>query len=131
MCRVVWIFFAVFQLQLEAKVYILFPFLNEYEILKIHLEELYNYVDYFVIGESCETFWGEKKPYNFNNNQELYSKYLDKIIYIKIASQNLVESGNASVDAWEREHWQRNQLSRGLKNARPNDVIILADGLVA
>jgi len=46
----------------------IFPFFNEFEILKIRLEELYNFVDKFVIVENNYSFRGNKKEYNFEKS---------------------------------------------------------------
>lgn len=45
-------------------VYDCFTFFNEYELLELRLETLYNAVDYFVISESNKThanYLGKKK----------------------------------------------------------------------
>ena len=66
-------------------------FFNEDFILDIRLNELNQYVDKFVIVESNFTHSGEKK--NFNFQIEKYSKFKNKIIYIKIKDKpkNLIE----------------------------------------
>lgn len=43
------------------KIYDCFTFFNELDLLEIRLEELYNYVDYFVIVEANKTHAGEIK----------------------------------------------------------------------
>ena len=47
------------------KVYDVFSFYNEFEILEIRLKELWNTVDYFVILEASTTFVGNSKEYLF------------------------------------------------------------------
>lgn len=113
--------------KLEGKIYCCFPFFNEYELLEMHLAELYPYIDYFVIEESCQTFRGTPKPYNFETNKDRYAKFLDKIIYIKTDSRNLHLIGNPHIDTWNREFWQREQLMNGLVNANDDDIIIVTD----
>ena len=59
-----------------------FPFFNEFDILKIRFEELYDVVDYFVIVEADHTHTGKPKPWNFEENKFRYSQYASKIISI-------------------------------------------------
>ena len=54
------------------KVYDMFSFYNEFEILEIRLKELWDTVDYFVLVESNTTFTGLPKEYFFENNNSLY-----------------------------------------------------------
>ena len=66
-----------------VKVYDCFIFFNELDLLELRLETLDPYVDHFVISECDSTFSGEDKPFYFEENKEKFSKFLDKIIYIK------------------------------------------------
>ena len=61
-----------------------FLFFQELELLEVRLNYLYPIVDKFLIVEAPQTFKGNRKNYNFQNNIERYTKYLDKIIYFKI-----------------------------------------------
>lgn len=63
-----------------------FLFFQELDLLEIRLEYLSPYIDKFIIVESCQTFKGEKKAYNFEINKKRFEKYLSKIIYYKIDS---------------------------------------------
>jgi beta-1,4-mannosyl-glycoprotein beta-1,4-N-acetylglucosaminyltransferase len=71
---------------MTGKVYICMQFFNEYEILKLKLEEIYDVVDYIVITEGTSTHTGIPKPLNFYNNKHLFDKYLGKIIYQPISN---------------------------------------------
>jgi hypothetical protein len=103
------------------KIYDCFTFYNEFDLLEIRLEELYDVVDYFVIVEGNRTFQNSSKPYLFLENISRYEKYHDKIIHITV--DDMPESS----DAWARETHQRNQIVRGLTNAQPDDIIIISD----
>lgn len=104
------------------KIYDCFMFLNEFEVLELRLEELYPYVDKFVIVEACETHRTAKpKPFYFELNKERYAKYADKIIHIKLTEH--IEGQ----DGWVRENWQRNQIMRGLTQCHPEDLILISD----
>ncbi|PCI78293.1 hypothetical protein COB21_01320 [Candidatus Aerophobetes bacterium] len=104
-----------------AKVYDCFMFFNEYDILDIRFHELYDHVDHFVIVESCEGHAGLPKEFNFEKNKEMYAQFLDKVIYIKLHERQ------TTGDPWIREHYQRNQIMRGLVNCGPEDVIFISD----
>lgn len=104
------------------KIYDCFIFYNELDVLEVRLEELNEVVDYFVLVESTHTFTGIPKPLYFKENKDRFKKYSDKIIHIV--------SENPYIDSqkhWEREEYQRNQISIGIKHAKKNDLIILSD----
>ena len=61
-----------------------FMFNNELDVLNFRLHELTDYVDKFVIYENCWTFSGNKKPLYFEDNKEMFSKFSDKIVHIKL-----------------------------------------------
>lgn len=105
----------------ETKIYDCFCFYNEFEILKMRLEELWDHVDYFVLVESIETQRGDTKPLYFENHKESFSKYLEKIIHVKI------EEHHPEFSFWERENYQRNCIMRGLKKCKACDIIIISD----
>jgi beta-1,4-mannosyl-glycoprotein beta-1,4-N-acetylglucosaminyltransferase len=64
-----------------AKVFDVFTFFNELDLLELRLEMLDPYVDKFVIVECIETFSGKQKPLYFQDNKERFSKYLHKIYH--------------------------------------------------
>jgi hypothetical protein len=105
----------------KPKIYDCFLFFNELELLDIRLHELYPYVDHFVIVEAKETFRGKDKPLYFAENKERFAAFQDKIIHV------VVEERIETQDPWEREHFQREQVMRGLKDCRKNDVILISD----
>ena len=102
------------------KIYDGFTFFNELDLLELRLEELYDYVDYFILVESDRTFTNIPKPYHFEENKHRYSKFLDKIRHIKIES-------NKYDDPWANEHHQRNCIMQGCMDASPDDVIVISD----
>ena len=61
-----------------------FLFFQELDLLEIRLRYLYPFVDKFIIVESCQSFTGRRKEFNFEKNIKRYDKYLKKIIYFKI-----------------------------------------------
>jgi beta-1,4-mannosyl-glycoprotein beta-1,4-N-acetylglucosaminyltransferase len=122
---VVWIVFSffafdAFSINHQTKIYDCFLFYNELEVLEIKLNELYDYVDYFVIVESKESFRGNPKTLYFYENKERFNKFLDKIIHVVAGN---VETNNP----WEREAYQRNQIMQGLTCCKKCDIIIIED----
>jgi len=105
----------------SPKIYDCFLFYNELDLLEVKLNELYNYVDYFVIVESVETFRGNPKPLYFQENKERYAKFTDKIIHVVLTEKQTTDN------PWEREEYQRNQISRGLFGCKLNDIVIIED----
>ena len=53
------------------------PFFNELDILKLRMEIMNPYVDYFVLEESTVTFSGESKRMIFAENRHLFDKFKD------------------------------------------------------
>ena len=104
---------------MRSKIFDCFVFNNENDLLKIRLNILNKFVDYFKIVEAGETHSGIKKKFNFNINNYLLFK--EKIIYkkIKVFPKNL--------NAWGRENFQRNYIANLLQKANNNDYILISD----
>jgi hypothetical protein len=103
------------------KIYDCFLFFNELELLEIRLNELYDHVDHFVLVEATESFRGRPKPLYYRDHQERFRKYANKIIHVILDEPLITE------DLWAREAFQRNQILRGLKRCRLNDLILISD----
>lgn len=103
------------------KIYDCFTFYNELDLLEIRLEELYTTVDHFVLVEAAQTFTNRSKPFLFEENKSRYSKWLDKIIHIK------VDDMPGGSNPWLNEQHQRNAIMRGLVNANHKDIVIVSD----
>lgn len=111
-----------------GKVYDCFTFFNEFEVLEIRLNELYDYVDKFIIVEASTSHRGLPKSFGFESRKDMYKKFADKIVYIKIFEKNeLADDGTYLGSAWERENYQKNQVMRGLRNCSPDDLILFSD----
>ena len=63
------------------KVYDVFNFFNEFDVLAIRLHILNDYVDYFVLVESRMTHSGLPKELLYEKNKHLYEKFNHKIIH--------------------------------------------------
>ena len=101
------------------KVYDCFSYWDEDLLLEIRLNILNDYVDYFVIVEGNKTWQNNTKKLQFNINN--FKKFKDKIIYVP------VEDMPDGDDPYTRENHQRNCISRGIKNAQEEDLIMISD----
>ena len=119
-------------------IYDCFTFLNENLLLEIRLNELNSVVDKFVIVEATKTHSGKLRKLCFNKNNESFKPFLNKIIYIPIDFPNDLDVNyirqyinldhvKLNTEAWLREIFQRNSISKGLKNAKSNDIIMISD----
>lgn len=107
-----------------TKVIIGFTFYNEINMLETHLTELYDYVDAFILVEANVTFTGKPKPFYFEQNKDIYAKFLDKIVHIKVT--DMPNTGNA----WDNEAFQRNCITRGIhkiSGISRSDILVICD----
>ena len=77
------------------KIYDCFSFYNEFDILEIRLQELYDHVDYFIIAEASTTHTGNPKPFYLLDNWERFKPYADKIRHVKVEDMPGVQNGGA------------------------------------
>ena len=119
------------------KIFDCFMYFDEEMILDLRLNILNKYVDYFVIVESTFTHRGEKRELKFNQNK--FEHFKDKIIYLiydqipeNIEDINTKDTENEKsrkliMNAVFRENGQRNFISKGLKNAESEDIVLISD----
>lgn len=156
MVKKVWIFVAVILLvvillfvfsrkkecmERTRKVIDTFTFFNELDLLEKRLVYMDPYVDYFVISESPTTHSGNEKPFYFEQNADRFSKWKDKIVYIKTKPLGdgfwdrekykhlIINHSNRedSWERWEREGQQRFAIEEELKNFDDTDIVIHSD----
>ena len=101
------------------KIYDCFMYWDEDLILDLRFNILNKYVDKFVIVESNKTWQNNHKDLKFDIKK--FKNFKDKIIYIPV--KNMPEGKNP----WVRENFQRNCINLGLKEADPDDLIIISD----
>ena len=114
--------------------------LHDYDedlLLDIRLNALDKYVKKFVITEATYTHNGSKKKLNFNINK--FDKFKDKIEYIVVDQQppdikelqindtDKIKEEKLILNGMARDYFQRENLSRGLKNLNDDDLIIISD----
>jgi beta-1,4-mannosyl-glycoprotein beta-1,4-N-acetylglucosaminyltransferase len=112
-------------------------YFDEEVVLDVRLNTLNEFVDYFVIVESIYTHKGNLRELKFNHKK--FEKFKDKIIYIideetypQTDEINTEDSeGEKSIkaifNAAYRENGQRNLITRGLKKANDEDIIMVSD----
>ena len=119
------------------KIFDCFMYFDEDVVLDVRLNLLNEHVHKFVIIESIFNHKGEKREPQFNIDK--FSKFKEKIIYIlKDDVPSEIETigehdsekevfRKSILNALKRENLQRNSISEGLKDARPDDWIIISD----
>lgn len=97
-----------------------FLFYNEVKLLEMRLKELAGVVDAFVVVESMVTFTGKSKRLFFQENAAKFSGA--NIVHV-------VVDDTPDGMPWQREEYQRNQISCGLNHldAAPSDLIHISD----
>ena len=109
-------------------VYDCFSFYNELDLLEIRLNVLKDVVDKFVIAEATQTHTGKPKPLYYEENKSRFAAFSDRIIHIVVDDfPSPPETYTLRQASWMRENWQRNALSRGLRCAKSDDMILISD----
>ena len=104
-----------------TKIYDCFTFFNEFDLLELRLQELYDHVDYFVLVEANRTFQNNTKPFYYQENIDRFAPWMDKILSISLTNMP------ADTDTWGRERHQRDAILNGLYEAHDNDIIMISD----
>ena len=112
-------------------------YFDEDLLLDIRLNSLDKFVKKFVITEATYTHNGSKKKLNFDINN--FKKFKDKIIYLVVDKQpenilDLVDNDSSAkkgekliLNGMARDCFQRENLSRGIKEALNDDLILISD----
>ena len=131
-------------------IYDCFNFFNELDLLEIRLNTLYEYVDKFVLVESNKTHSGLAKDFIYDKNKDRFSKFLDKIIHIKLTDVpdnfsnlsytedveynkiiNFINNTSAfnkhTQPHYGRDFYQKEAIRFGLRDCCENDIIISSD----
>ncbi len=119
------------------KIFDCFMYFDEDVVLDLRMNILNKHIDYFVIVESTFTHKGDKRKLKFNIDK--FSKFKDKIIYLVYDNepkniQRILDEDNETqksvkyiYNAAFRENGQRNFITKGLKDAQPDDLILISD----
>ena len=108
-----------------VKIYDTFMFNSELEMLELRLHTLGPVVDVFVLVEGGETFQGQPKPFRYHDNRQRFAPILEQygceLIHVPVKQFPITSN------PWEAEYFQRNAILRGLKEAHPDDLILVSD----
>jgi Glycosyltransferase family 17. len=119
------------------KIYDCFMYYDEDLVADLRFNILNKYITEFIVVESKFTHSGEKRELLFDINK--YSKFKNKINYIilenepenleTINDKDSIDKKNSKyiMNALKRENFQRNAISRGLKEVNPDDLILISD----
>lgn len=111
-------------------IYDCFTFFNELDILEARLHEMSPVVDRFVLVEAKQTFTGKPKPLYFHKNKARFASFANQIEHVIVdfpSDLSHMHGKKCTNDAWAREHYQRQQIGRGLRMADPDDLVIVSD----
>jgi len=103
------------------RVFDCFTFYNEFDMLELRLEELWDTVDYFVIAEGNCTHQSFPKPFYLKDDWQKVEKYASKIRHV------MIEDMPRSSDSWVNERFQRQAIQRGLADLQQDDIVIVSD----
>ena len=116
------------------KVFDVFLFGYELDLLEIRMNLLDPFVDYFVFSEGRKTFSGEDKGFIFDIEDERFEKFRSKIIYTQIqepTSEQLQSQGiryNVKRESFMRDTFYKDSIMNVLnEHCSDEDVIIWSD----
>ncbi|KKQ77193.1 hypothetical protein A3B84_01365 [Candidatus Nomurabacteria bacterium RIFCSPHIGHO2_02_FULL_35_13] len=126
------------ELRKKVKIYDIFTYNGEEELLEIRLNTLNEAVDEFIIVEAPTTFSGLKKTLYFEKQKQRFTPFLHKIKYfvindypddaeiLKIAdeSPNVPKNGP---EHWRREFFQKESIKKALTHIRDEDLCFVGD----
>lgn len=105
------------------RIFNLMPFNDEIELLKIHLEEMWDWVDLFVVSEAEVTFTGQPKPLHFEMRRHEFARYADKVRHVVVRQHPPIYNG-----PWSRDFRQRDLAVTAISGlAAPDDLVLLTD----
>ena len=105
------------------RIFNLMPFNDELAILKVHLAEMADHVDLFVIVESEVTFTGQPKPLYFAQHRHEFADYAEKIRHVVVPPHP-----PAFDSPWGRDFRQRDLAVTAISGlAAPDDLVLLTD----
>ena len=129
---------------MSGKIYDIFSFNNELDMLELRLNILNDYVDYFVIVEATETFSGFEKPLYYDLNKEQFKEFHHKIIHYVVtdtpkdfndtncdqeAFYLACNSDNVTRDTlvWLKEFYQKEVIKNALIGLDDDDICFVSD----
>lgn len=118
-------------------IYDTFTYNGEFQVLKLHLNVLSEYVDKFIIVEANKTFTGADKPLYFFRDQRFFKQWWKKIDYYVVNDwddvelwQQAMESPNTKgASHWKREWYIKESIHKALRqnNLQDDDTVFIGD----
>jgi beta-1,4-mannosyl-glycoprotein beta-1,4-N-acetylglucosaminyltransferase len=104
-----------------------FTFYNELDMLLYRLSALDHVVDEFIIVEATKTHAGKDKPLFFEDNKQMFSRFLHKILHI--VDDKLIVPDVAKGEQWYNEIHQRDAIDIGFTHLKlsPEDMVVISD----
>lgn len=126
------------ELRKKVKIYDIFTYNGEEDLLEIRLNILKDLVDEFIIVEAPTTFSGKSKPLYFEKQKERFARFLHKIKYFVIndypnnkeilrladTSPNVPKNGP---EHWRREFYQKESIKKALTHLNDEDICFVGD----
>ncbi len=103
----------------KKKIYDCIIFFDENFLVNARLNILKDVVDYFIICESYYNYRNQKKKINF--------KLIDKKFQNRVRHIILKDKFPDSKNLWKSEEYQREMIFQGIKDAKPDDLIMYSD----
>jgi len=109
---------------------------NEVWLLEARLEYDLKYFDFIILAEANSTFSGLSKPFFYEKYKDIFKKYEDRILYVKLENLPKPYKGNflghnnfkAKENRWIVEFYHRNYLQNAiLQIAKEGDLICTQD----
>lgn len=114
-----------------------FTYNGEFQVLKLHLSILSDYVDKFIIVEANKTFTGADKPLYFFRDQRFFKQWWKKIDYYVVNDWDDVELWGQATNSpntkgashWKREFYIKESIHKALKsnNLQDDDTVFIGD----
>ena len=122
----------------KIKVYDIFTYNGEADILEIRLNILKDVVDQFIVVEAPTTFSGLQKPLYFKGQKERFTPFMEKIKYFVIddypndkelckladSSSNVPKGGP---EHWRREFYQKESIKKAMTHLQDDDICFVGD----
>ena len=114
-----------------------FTYNGEFQMLKLHLAVLNDYVDKFIIVEANKTFTGYDKPLHFFRDQRYFKDYWKKIEYHVVNNWDDVgiwdmaskSPNTVGASHWKREFYIKENIQKALieSGAKDTDTVFIGD----
>ena len=122
----------------KIKIYDIFTYNGETDLLEIRLNILKDSVDQFIIVEATTTFSGLNKPLYFQQQKERFNPFLNKIKYFVINDypndQKLLRLADSSSNVpkngpehWKREFYQKESIKKALTHLHDENICFIGD----